>query len=410
MVACVIFSSICAYVLSSSKRQVYGEYPSKVPTGRERSTNSELETLVPDASGDNSQKVSANIVMSVHSEPNDSASGVSDGHSTIEASSSSVYYNGVYWNNFEQVRSYMNQLATGDSSVQWLEHLYAWNGEKPFRKALIVSCGNGFVERDLYSKGIILSAVGIDINEELLDTARAEASKHNLPIRYYQIDSNKQNVFPEDEYDLVLNHAALHHVAYIDFHTRALSNLLRRTPGSVLVNYDFVGPHRNQYDADTWETIHQVNEESDECFTKPYLGYPHLPTMLYTDPSEAIHSELLISTLNRYFEPLWLRYLNGALAYELLTHNENLQRPCSSGANITQHISRIIEMDAQYSESHRGRELFMYSILKPRARWPSESDLDSWTKSENDRERKALQDGGLYYPMTLAHVRSHGIS
>ena len=36
----------------------------------------------------------------------------SENHSTIKSSSSSVYYKGVYWNDFEQVRSYMNKLAT----------------------------------------------------------------------------------------------------------------------------------------------------------------------------------------------------------------------------------------------------------------------------------------------------------
>ena len=336
----------------------------------------------------------------------------SDTSTTIEASSSEVYYSGVYWNDFEEVRSYMNKLSTGDPSLHWHEHLLSWNGGKPFRKALIVSCGNGFVERDLYSKGIILSAVGIDINQDLLRAARAEASKHNIPLTYYRIDSNKQDDFPDDSYDLVLNHAALHHVAYVDFHIRALSRVLRRTPGGILVNYDYVGPHRNQYDADTWDTMLKIDKDSDACFRKPNFErrYPHLPTMLLTDPSEAIHSELLLTTLDRYFEPVWLRFLNGALAYELLTHNENLQAECHSGAQLQDHIKKVIELDENFSQTHRGRELFMYSILKPRASLPSETDLHTWTNEENIREATALQNGGIYYPLTLAHIRSHGPS
>ena len=60
-----------------------------------------------------------------------------------------------------------------------------------------MSCGNGFLERELFSKGILLSAVGIDVNGDLLKTARTEAEVHNLPFRYYELDSNKQHVFPE---------------------------------------------------------------------------------------------------------------------------------------------------------------------------------------------------------------------
>ena len=326
----------------------------------------------------------------------------SEKHSTIKSSSSSVYYNGVYWNNFEQVRSYMNKLATGDSSIFWYDHLFKWHGEKPFVKALIVSCGNGFLERQLFSKGILLSAVGIDVDGDLLKTARTEAEVHNLPFRYYQLDSNKQHVFPESGYDIVVNHAALHHIAYIDFHVRALSRLLQMVPGGVLVNYDFVGPHRNQYDAETWKALNELNADSDECYRKPNLVYPHLPTMLATDPSEAVHSELLVTVLHRYFEPVWQRSINGALAYELLTHNENLQHNCSSGANLSQHIDWVLKNDAQYAESHRGRELFMYSIMKPRTEWASKNDLHMWTQLEDDREALALQNGGRYYPPTVA--------
>tara|TARA_B100000482_G_scaffold182306_1_gene156195 strand:+ start:444 stop:1631 length:1188 start_codon:yes stop_codon:yes gene_type:complete len=323
--------------------------------------------------------------------------------STITASTASVYYSGNYWNDFDQVRSYMNSLSTGNPSVDWKEHLFAWNGRKPFKKAMIISCGNGFVERDLLSKGIILSAVGIDVNEQLLDAARTEAQKYDLPVRYYRVDSNKEDTFPEDGYDIVVNHAALHHIAYIDFHVRALSRLLQRSPGGVLVNYDYVGPHRNQYDADTWEMIIALDKQSDPCFRLPNInqGYPHIQTMLALDQSEAIHSELIMSVLDRYFEPLWLRYLNGALAYTLLTHNKNLQQPCSTGADLAEHIHKVLEADSKYTASHRGSELFVYSIMKPRTNSPSRAVEDVWSREEDQRERAAQQNGGVYYSPTV---------
>ena len=143
------------------------------------------------------------------------------------------------------------------------------------------------MERELFSKGILLSAVGIDVNGDLLKTARTEAEVHNLPFRYYELDSNKQHVFSESGYDIVVNHAALHHIAYVDFHVRALSRLLQGAWRCFLVNFDFVGPHHNQYDAETWKAINDLNGDSDECYRKPNLAYPHLPTMLATDPSEA---------------------------------------------------------------------------------------------------------------------------
>jgi ubiquinone/menaquinone biosynthesis C-methylase UbiE len=328
---------------------------------------------------------------------------------TIAASSAAVYYAGSYWNDFEETRCYMNALATDEPSMDWKEHLFHWNNGRPFRKALILSCGNGFVERTLFDMGIILSAVGIDINNELLDRARTQARAGSYPFTYFSMDSNKRSTFPAQDFDIVINHAALHHIAYIDFHLRALHDLLKKS-GGVIVNYDFVGPHRNQYSDKQWKAMTELNERSNSCFRHPHLRYPHLPTMLRMDPSEAIHSELIVQTLLRYFEPVWFRYLNGQLAYGLLTHNSNLQTSsCSATSNLSEHISWILKSDAEFALSNDTGAMFMYSIMKPRSfkSFPSYK-LDKWKEEERRRENAARQNHGLYYGMTRPHLEQYG--
>ena len=54
------------------------------------------------------------------------------------------------------------------------------------------------------------------------------------------------------------------------------------------------------------------------------MSYPHLPTMLHDDPTEAIHSELIVETLQRYFHVERFVPLGGAIAYPLLTFNARL--------------------------------------------------------------------------------------
>lgn len=332
---------------------------------------------------------------------------LSDVRSTIRSSSASVYYNGVYWNDFLQTRQYMNSLATDDPTKDWQRHLLEWNKGKPFRRALILSCGNGFVERDLYDKGIISSGVGIDIDEELLSRAQASALSGDYPFDYFRMDSNKDSL-PSSDFDIVINHAALHHIAYIDFHTRSLYNLLLQT-GGILVSFDFVGPHRNQYPDDQWKAMVELNEASDACFRHPQLRYPHLPTMLSVDPSEAVHSELIVETLRRYFEPEWLRFLNGPLAYELLTHNPNLDdSECAKNRNLSEHIDHILREDEAYAQINPGSSLFMYSIMKPRSSVPSKQELKSWSEEECIRERAAHSRNGLYYHVTRTHIAEYG--
>jgi SAM-dependent methyltransferase len=325
---------------------------------------------------------------------------------SINASSAKVYYSGTYWNDYDKVQEYLNNAISNNIYTDWVGQLYLWKSSKNiiFKKALILSCGNGWVERMLIKRGIIESAVGIDVNDDLL--LQAKLSAKGLPIRYYHFDSNLEDKFPESGYDIVINHAALHHVAYIDFHIRAIYNVLQRE-GGILVNYDYVGPHRNQYSMDTWKALNYVNELSAPEFRHKELKYPHLPTMLVMDPSEAVHSELIKPTLNRYFDPLVSISLGGAIAYPLLTHNHNLQESYNADKTAAnKHIEFLLGEDVNYTKKNMDSELFWYSIMQVK-RNLKEEDQSQWTGIEVKRENLAKNKSGVYYTFTTAYRESY---
>jgi len=328
----------------------------------------------------------------------------SDGDSIV-ASSADVYYSGTYWNDYEQVQEYLNERISGNIHIDWAHQLIKWRNNKKFKKALILSCGNGWVERMLIERGVIESAVGVDVNEELL--SQAKLSANGLPLRYYQLDSNKDENFPEKDYDIVINHAALHHVAYIDYHVRGIYKILKRD-GGILFNYEYVGPHRNQYSEETWKAITYVNDLTHASLKHRQLNYPHLPTMLVMDPSEAVHSELIKSTLSRYFEPIVSIPLGGALAYPLLTHNDNLKRNTNQRA-VSAHIKFVLDEDAKFEKRHPESGLFWYSIMQIKGD-VNEKDMAQWTQDEVNRENHAKQNGGQYYPPTTVHQRFYGVT
>src|SRR5262245_24596989 len=226
------------------------------------------------------------------------------------AVNSAVYYQGRYWNNHAAVRRHLNERATGDPKIVWYRHAQTFVGHA-FEKALVLNCGNGWVERDILGAGVAKEGIGVDVAPDLLEQARTEAGRQHLTLRYYEVDVNRA-VFPEDGYDLVVNHAALHHVTRLDRVLRALCRLLPYD--GWLVSWDYVGPHRNQYSPDVMEAAHAVNIELP-AHLRADLRYPHLPTMLVTDPSEAVHSELIEITMGRYFDIRYRRTLGGAIAY-----------------------------------------------------------------------------------------------
>ena len=310
--------------------------------------------------------------------------------------SSAVYYTGNYWNNRPEVVQYMNRHATGDPDLAWWLHLRHWRG-RPFRRALSLNCGNGWVERQLLEHGVVESAIGIDIADDLLDQARGEAATRGLPIEYRRVDINTDDLGAMGEFDLVVNHAAAHHIAYIDRVFRQLCRLL--PDDGVLVSYDYVGAHRNQYPTQQWEAIWRANEDLPPELRKR-LRYPTVSAVVASDPTEAIHSELIVPTMRRYFDLEIANYVGGAVAYDILTFNDAFFDPSVD----THHaVMQVLAADAEYRAADpAANSLFAYLVATPRkAVLDDESQLDAWATEESARERSAAAAEGRYYPATM---------
>jgi len=312
------------------------------------------------------------------------------------ARDSSVYYHSGYWNDLAQVQAYLNRRATGDPAVSWSAHLATSTG-RTFAKALVLNCGNGWVERGLVAAGLVKEAVGVDFAEDLLVTARAEADAAGLPLRYHQLDTNSA-AWPEDGFDLVINHAAGHHVAYVDRVFRSIAELL--PDDGLFVSYDYLGAHRNQYPTAQWEAAWQANQALPAAFRHDMV-YPHLPTMLVTDPTEAIHAELIMPVMRRYFEIEHFRALGGGVAYPVLTFNTAVfSHPAEEVGPVVEQV--LAADDAWTDADPEGRTLFGYVVARPRRSALSDAEqLAVWTAEEGDRERLATAAGGRYYPDTF---------
>jgi SAM-dependent methyltransferase len=306
-----------------------------------------------------------------------------------------VYYGGGYWNELDAVRRMFNQRISGRTVGPWF-HDFSVGRAEPFRRALILNCGNGWVEREMVSAGVMAEAVGIDYSEALLDEARQAASTHDLPLRYHQMNVNAA-AFPSEEFDLVVNYAGAHHVSMIDRVFREICRLLPED--GWFLSLDYIGPHRNQYTPVAWERAWSVNNELPppvrQCMT-----FPHLPTMLLDDPTEAIHSELIVETLQRYFHVERFVPLGGAIAYPLLTHNERLFGLTDQSEQATW-VDHVLRADEDFLTEHPDSTLFAYFAAKPNKEALQRPEaLARWEQEESDREERARVKGGEYYPRT----------
>jgi SAM-dependent methyltransferase len=308
----------------------------------------------------------------------------------------SVYYGGGYWNDLDAVTRMIKQRISGRVlGGPWFHDSSVWSG-RIFKRALVLNCGNGWVERDMVSADLISEAVGIDYSHTLLQEARAAAHANDLALRYHQMNVNSA-AFPDEEFDLVVNYAAGHHIAMVDRVFREICRLLPED--GWFLSFDYVGPHRNQYTAEAWERAWEINNELPPHI-RQLMTYPHLPTMLHDDPTEAIHSELIVETLHRYFAIERFVPLGGAIAYPLLTHNEGLFA-LADKADQAKWVEEVLRADQEFLSEHPDSTLFAVFIATPRKAALRHPDvLARWEKEENDREDHARRNGGEYYPRT----------
>lgn len=303
----------------------------------------------------------------------------------------------TYWNDFEAVLDYIATAVSGRQKLWWRDHLMQSYG--PFDSAFFLNCGNGWVEREFFQAGVIQRAICTDISEPMLADAAKAAAAIGFPVEYLLQDCNTLSS-DKIKVDLVVNHAAMHHVAYIDHVTRELAKMLKT--GGYYVGFDYVGHHRNQYPYEVWSKVLEFSERLPSQY-RLQSGYPHLKTMLATDPTEAIHSELQVQVMGRYFDILEYSNIGGAIAYQLLFNNKALfrDRHTPEGSLIVQ---KILDYDRAFCDAHPEHNLFAFWIARPKSQWPSPAQLSQWTLEEVERETKAKNNGGRYYPVTALEL------
>lgn len=309
---------------------------------------------------------------------------------TVVNPNSQVYYSGQYWNDLTRVVEYMCENFTGDKKKWWVEDFQERFAQQPFERALVLNCGNGWVERELSDKGIAKHFIAFDYSIDLLRQAQRE--KGARAISYFQSDANRID-FPENRFDLIVNVAALHHVQYINRLCCILSKCLK--PNGILVNFDYIGPHRNQYSFTHWYRIKRVNRSLPDRIRKTPFVKPHLPTMLYADPTEAIHSDLIFEAVARYFDIIERHDTGGGIAYEILTHNTKLKEIPSDELNPF--IDQILSQDRKYTQAKLVPQMFSYFIARPNKKSLADrGTIQHFQKLEDHRENWSRAHHGTY--------------
>jgi len=172
-----------------------------------------------------------------------------------------THYSAKYWNDLERVKRYKNKLAAGKENLHWIDDiLIRFRKFVPFKRVLIVGCGNGWFERKLFDIGVGLEFDSFDISKKYLQEAKEKRGKR--PINYFIEDVNEMESIENDRYDAVFNFAILHHATRVEFAVKKLSQVLKKT--GLLFNEEYIGPSRNQYSNEHLEIMLNVMSDLPE--------------------------------------------------------------------------------------------------------------------------------------------------
>ena len=270
-----------------------------------------------------------------------------------------THYSNKYWNDLPCVIKYINFLTTGDQDKSWIDDLKVqFKKFLPFDKVLIVGCGNGWLERELADTNIGKNFDAFDISEEYIQEAKNK--KGDRSIKYFISDINNLDNLETEKYDAVFNYAIIHHVTDLD---NAVNKIYQSMKTNALIfNIEYVGPDRNQYSEQHLSEMVKVLKKIPKKFRTTHPLKPRIENFR-VDPSEAIHSSLVKSTLNKFFDIIHEKNLNGGIAYPLLWNFiekfENEKDPESSDC-----LDFLLREDSQQSDNGKVPIFYWYSVGK----------------------------------------------
>ncbi|MEQ1703885.1 MAG: hypothetical protein ABMA25_27575, partial [Ilumatobacteraceae bacterium] len=109
--------------------------------------------------------------------------------------------------------------------------------------------------------------------------------------------------------------------------------------------------------------------------------------------------ELIMATMRRYFHLDHVRYLGGALAYELLCFNDGF----FDGADHSSLVQTLLDADASYmADDPEPNSLFVFALGRPnKDALLDVVQLAQWEQEEDEREAFGERNGGRYYADTM---------
>lgn len=185
-------------------------------------------------------------------------------------------------------------------------HLLARLRARPNTRMLSLGSGPGGIELMLAREIPAAEYVCIDFNPELLSLGAERAEEEGLPVRFDGADLNSIRL-PQDQFDLILCHASLHHVVELEWLAAQMKTALRA--GGELVVVDVVTrngyrmwPETRRAVAAIWKTLPERYRLNHTAYAEKRIDRKLWESDTRVSGMECARSEDVLPVLSHYFK------------------------------------------------------------------------------------------------------------
>lgn len=286
--------------------------------------------------------------------------------------------NGLQWTHLPEVQALIGRRVSGNGAVgplAWFAQRLASEGALPMRRALVLGCGAGRIERELHQRGWAREIVAFDLSPKVLEVARAACASIGA-INYVQADMNDlpvgQPPFEPGSFDAVLGVASVHHCLQLERLYEDVARLL--APGGWFFLDEYVGPDRFQYSAAHMDQVVSLAALLPDRLMTTAAGMvkrgfraPTVAEVVAVDPSEAVRSSSILPLLRQRFELVAQRPYGGSLLHLLLADvAQNFQ-----DQEAQPWLQALIDAEDEFDRQGMLEHHFSCAIARPR---PAASD------------------------------------
>ena len=229
------------------------------------------------------------------------------------------------WTTSRIVREYLHERVSGNPDCDWPTWMLHRHAAGDGLRALVLGCGEGWLERALARDARIGSVTAVDLSPASVAEAARRAAAEGLSgkVRYAVVDLERDPL-PDGPYDLILAHDVLHHVRALDSLFARISAALR--PAGRLLFCEYVGPARFDYGRRREAILDDALASLPEKYRR-LPGERGLATrgnrtdpgeLARRDPSEAVRSDRILPSVRSSMEVVEEIPYGGSLLAPLL--------------------------------------------------------------------------------------------